>query len=389
MQIASALATDGEPRHAAEHLAKTVVSALGSGPIDLACLFLSTHFSDGLEEIVDTLHERLRIQTLIGCTGEGVIADAEELEGEPAVVLWAGRWPGADVRPVRLAARPSGDTVLSEQWPATDLVGQTRRAFILLADPFTTPMDDVFGLVQNDYPGSPIVGGLAGGGRGEGENRMILNREVYDQGVVGVSIAGSVALRSVVSQGCRPIGDRFVVTRGEQNIIHELSGAPAIEQLQKVFEVIPAEDRDLAQRALHIGLAMDEQRDRFERGDFLVRNIIGGDRASGSLAIGDLVTEGRTVQFHVRDARTAREDLRLLLSAERARTPAAPAGALLFSCCGRGRQFFGLPHHDAAVLRERVGAIPVAGFFAQGEIGPVGPINYLHGYTASVALFGA
>ncbi len=389
MQIASALAQDGDARQAARHLARATTDALGNGPIDLACLFLSSHFADGVEELLKLLHEQLRIKVLIGCSGEGIIADTEELESVPAVVLWTARLPGATIGPVRLVARPSGDTVALDQWPSVDALGAARPSFILLADPFTSPMDDVLGLVHNACPGAPIIGGLAGGGRGAGENRMILNREVFDQGIVGAALTGSVTVRSVVSQGCRPIGDRFVVTRGEQNVIHELSSVPAIEQLQKVYEGLPAGDRELAQRALHIGLAMDEQRNRFERGDFLVRNIIGGDRTSGSLAIGDLITEGQTVQFQVRDGQAASEDLHMLLASEQVRQPSAPAGALLFSCCGRGQHLFGQPHHDVSVLRERIGAIPVAGFFAQGEIGPVGGINYLHGYTASVALFAA
>lgn len=388
MRIASALAKDLDPRQSALRLARTTIDAQGNGPIDLACLFLSSHFSDEVEILLKTLQEWLQIQVLIGCSGEGVIADSEEIENAAAVVLWTARMPGASIWPVRLVARPSGDTVTVEQWPSPQEVGAARPSFIVLADPFTSPMDDVLGLVQNAFPGAPIIGGLAGGGQGGGENRMIQNGEVHDHGVVGVALTGPVTVRSVVSQGCRPIGDRFVITRGEQNVIHELSGAPALEQLQKLFEGLSVEDRELAQRALHIGLAMDEQRNRFERGDFLVRNIVGGDRTSGSLAIGDLVTEGQTVQFQVRDAHAASEDLHLLLATERVRQSSAPDGALLFSCCGRGRHLFGRPHHDVSILRERVGAIPVAGFFAQGEIGPVGGTNYLHGYTASVALFG-
>ncbi len=387
MHIASALATALDPPQAAHHLTRDIRSAMGERPIDLACLFFSSHFSDDVEALVETLHEGLRMPLLIGCSGEGVIAGAEELEGAPAVALWTATLPGASLWPIRLVARPSGDTVAPDQWPSAEAVGRARPSFILLADPFSSPMDEVMGLVQNACPGAAIVGGLAGGGQGAGENRMVLNRTVHPDGIVGVAIAGPIAVRSVVSQGCRPIGDRFVVTRGEHNVIHELSGIPAITQLQKVFEGLSSKDRDLAQRALHIGLAMDEQRNRFERGDFLVRNLIGGDRATGSLAIGDLVTEGQTVQFQVRDAEAASEDLNELLAAERVRHSALPAGALLFSCCGRGRHLFDTPHHDVSVVRKRVGAIPVAGFFAQGELGPVGGTNYLHGYTASVALF--
>jgi len=178
-----------------------------------------------------------------------------------------------------------------------------------------------------------------------------------------------------------------MVTRAEHNVIHELSGTPALERLKALFASLSDDEQHLAQRSLHIGVVMDEQRNRFERGDFLVRNLIGADQQTGSVAIGDVVTEGQTVQFHLRDARSATEDLHLMLAAERVRHPQPPLAALVFSCCGRGRGLFGRPHHDVLTLKERAGNVPTAGFFAQGEIGPVGGNNFLHGYTASIALF--
>ncbi|TAJ25724.1 MAG: hypothetical protein EPO64_07635, partial [Nitrospirae bacterium] len=168
---------------------------------------------------------------------------------------------------------------------------------------------------------------------------------------------------------------------------HELGGSPALDRLQAVFESLGGEERQMAHRALHLGIVIDEHRARFERGDFLVRNLIGADRGSGSVAIGDRVQEGQTVQFHLRDAQSASEDLNVLLAADRAKHQKPPLGALLFSCCGRGRGLFGRAHHDIAAVREREGEMPIAGFFAQGEIGPVGGSNFLHGYTASLALF--
>ena len=177
------------------------------------------------------------------------------------------------------------------------------------------------------------------------------------------------------------------MTKAERNVIYELGGTPALDRLQAAFESLSEEERRIAHRALHVGVVIDEHHNRFERGDFLVRNLIGADRSSGSVAIGDVVREGQTVQFHVRDARSASEDLNLLLAAEQSRQARPTLGALVFSCCGRGQGLFGRPHHDVTAVRERVGDVPIAGFFAQGEIGPVGGSNFLHGYTASVALF--
>ena len=223
--------------------------------------------------------------------------------------------------------------------------------------------------------------------RGEGEKRLIFQDEVLTGGSVGVRLSGPVDIRPVISQGCRLIGDRFVVTRAEHNLIYELGGVPALERLQAVFESLPGEDRRHAHRALHLGIVIDEHRDRFERGDFLVRNLVGADQTDGSVAVGDVVQEGQTVQFQLRDAKSASEDLNLLLAADRAAHRRQPLGALMFSCCGRGRGLFGKPNHDAETMAEQLGSIPLAGFFAQGEIGPVGGRNFLHGYTACMALF--
>jgi small ligand-binding sensory domain FIST len=185
----------------------------------------------------------------------------------------------------------------------------------------------------------------------------------------------------VVSQGCRPIGSPFVVTRSERNVVAELAGEPALERLRTIAEAASEEERALLQRGLHVGIVVDEHRSEFGRGDFLVRNVLGGDRATGSIAVGDVVEVGQTVQFHVRDADAADEDLRELLVGRSAQA------ALVFTCNGRGRHLFGVADHDAAMLDDLVGPIPAAGAFCAGEIGPVGGRNFLHGFTASVALF--
>jgi small ligand-binding sensory domain FIST len=191
----------------------------------------------------------------------------------------------------------------------------------------------------------------------------------------------------VISQGCQPIGERFVVTKADQHLVYELGGQPALKRLQDAFESLEGVNRRDAHRMLHVGIVIDEHRSRFERGDFLVRNLVGADQRLGAIAIGDTVREGQTLQFHLRDAKSASEDLHFLLAADRSRHHRPPLGALLFSCCGRGEGLFGRPHHDSGGVQERFGHVPLAGFFAQGEIGPVGGRNFLHGYTASLALF--
>ena len=387
LKFAAAVSREPDSRAAGSAVAKTVRRQLDGRQADLACLFFSLHYAESADGLVGAIRQELGPRLLLGCSGEGVIGGGEEIENVPAVTLWTASLPGIALTPFRLTADRDEYGMCLTGWPGSLDESPERPSLLLLADPFSTPMDEVFSLLSDRCAGAPAIGGLAGGGRDRGDNRVVLDGDVYDGGLVGAALAGPLAIRTVVSQGCRPIGERYMVTRAKHNVIHELSGAPALERLKALFGSLGEEEQRLAQRALHIGVVMDEQRNRFERGDFLVRNLIGADQRSGSVAIGDVVREGQTVQFHLRDARSATEDLHLMLAAERARHPQPPLGALVFSCCGRGEGLFGRPHHDISVLKERIGDVPTAGFFAQGEIGPVGSSNFLHGYTASVALF--
>ena len=384
LRFASALSRKTDTEAAVRDLGDAVRLQMGSGTIHLAFVFFSPHHSQKAELIARMIKEELSIEVCLGCSGEGVIADAEEIETAPALTLWVGCLPHVRLTPLRLAFSQIHDQIQMPGWPDTTAEPST---FILLADPFTTPVHDVLSVMTERYPNGRAVGGLAGGGRGPGDNYLLKNGEVFDSGVVGVQLSGPIEIRTVISQGCCPIGERYVVTRAEQNMVFELGGKPALNRLQEVFETLEGDGRRNAHRALHIGIAIDEHRSRFERGDFLVRNLVGADQQAGAIAIGDVVQEGQTVQFQLRDAKSASDDLHVLLAADRSKHQNPPLGALLFSCCGRGEGLFGHTHHDSRVVQERLGPIPVAGFFAQGEIGPVAGKNFLHGYTASVALF--
>jgi small ligand-binding sensory domain FIST len=384
LHFAAALSRTSDTEASARDLADEVRAKLGTMSVDLACLFFSAHHAAKAEVLATAIARSLRPKLTIGCSGEGVIAGTEELETAPAVTLWAASLPDVAIDPVRLSFSPTRDQFHLSGWP-DPAAGES--SFLLLADPFSTPMQEVLSLLDERYPGTKAVGGLAGGGQDAGENRLVFQDEVLRGGLVGVRLSGPVDVRPIISQGCRLIGDRFVVTKAEHNLIHELGGVPALQRLQAVFESLGEEDRRRAHRALHVGIVIDENRNRFERGDFLVRNLVGADQKTGAVAIGDVVQEGQTVQFQLRDARSATEDLNMLLAADRTAHSCPPLGALMFSCCGRGQGLFGRPNHDTAVVAERLGPVPVAGFFAQGEIGPVGGRNFLHGYTASMAIF--
>jgi hypothetical protein len=239
---------------------------------------------------------------------------------------------------------------------------------------------------EEDHPGVPIIGGMASGGHAPGSNTLLVGPRSYDSGAVGAIIGGGVRVRPVVSQGCKPIGRPLVITKAEENVIVELGGRPALERLREIYGDLDDADRQLVRSSLHVGRVASEYQESFQRGDFLVRNVVGADPDSGVIAVGDLVRTGQTIQFHVRDAASAHDDLHHLLSAQ-ASPASPPAGALVFTCNGRGSRLFPEASHDARCLQECLGPVAAAGFFAQGEIGPIGRRNCLHGFTASIALF--
>ena len=259
----------------------------------------------------------------------------------------------------------------------------------MLADPSSSAPHTVLDHFEAESPGVPVLGGMASGGHRAGENRLFHNSREVKHGAVGVTLRGGPRVRSVVSQGCRPIGKNYVVTRAEENVILALGGAPPMQRLRELFDTLSERDAELVRLGLHLGLVMNEYKETFERGDFLISNVMGADPASGSISIGSPVRAGQTVRFHVRDAETADEDSTSLLEADRAAAGSRAEAALLFSCNGRGTRLFPNPHHDASAIQKIDGPLPLAGFFAQGELGPIGGRNYLHGFTASIALFAA
>jgi small ligand-binding sensory domain FIST len=384
--IASALSTQPDTMRAVDEAGRRVANELG-GPADLAFAFFTPHHAARAESLAATLCDLLATERLIGSTGESIVGTGIEIESEPAVVVWAARLPGVELLPMHLEFRTAeGGTFVG--WP--DQLGDSWppcATLFLIGDPFSFPADVLLGRLNEDQPHVVAIGGMASGGYAPGENRLLFGRRALAAGAVAMLVHGAVRVRTVVSQGCRPIGEPLVVTKAEQNMIRELGGKPALERLREVFRTLSPAEEQMVQQGLHVGRAISEYRDKFARGDFLVRNVIGADPESGAIGIGDFVRPGQTVQFHVRDAQTADEDLRELLQAARTESGFAPAGALLFSCNGRGTRLFSGPHHDARAVQQAFGELPLAGFFAQGEIGPIGGQNFLHGFTASMALF--
>lgn len=362
-------------------------AGLGKAEPDFSILFASMDHAAGFGQLASRICEATGTRVLIGCTGETVIGGSEEIESGPALSVWSAVVPDAKVESFAVRFERTADGIVSTGLPPIANDGDDLRAVFLLGEPFSSAPHTVLDHFEAESSGVPVLGGMASGGQRPGENRLFHNSHEVKHGAVGLMVRGGPRVRSVVSQGCRPIGKNYVVTRADENVIHALGGAPPMQRLKELFDSLSDRDAELVKLGLHLGLVMNEYKESFERGDFLISNVIGADRENGSIAIGTPVRVGQTVRFHVRDAETADEDLKTLLEADRAANPARPQAALLFSCNGRGTRLFPSAHHDASAIQKIHGPLPLAGFFAQGELGPISGRNYVHGFTASIALF--
>lgn len=378
MSIAIAYSEADSTPEAAAAVSSELAESFGDLSPTVVVFFATTAHVGAMDSLAAVLGERLAPDAMLGASAVSVIAGGRELEEVPAVVAWGAHI--ADVEAVRF-----GPAVGRDHSPLVDLpeLDDRLRTLLLLADPFSFPADRLLEGIHGSGCSLHVIGGLASAAGAPGGNRLVLGGDVFDDGAVGLLLDPGAEVDTVVSQGCRPIGRPYVVTRGERNLIHELGGRPALERLQEIVGGLNEAERSLVQRGLHIGIVVNQQKLDFDQGDFLVRGVLGVERQSRALAVGDAVETGSLVQFHVRDATTAGEDLTRLMSGRQA------DGALLFTCNGRGRRLFGTENHDAALVSEAIAPAPLAGMFCAGEIGPVGERSYLHGFTASVALFGA
>jgi small ligand-binding sensory domain FIST len=361
--------------------ADEAAEALDGAPADLVAVFGSPEVMADAGGVLDEIGRRMTPGHLIGASTEAVLGGGREIERAPAVAVWAARLPGASLTPFALAG--AGGPHEEPGWPA----GHDGSPTILLADPFTFDATALLAGLPGGGGAPVVVGGLASGGARPGEHTLLLDDRVVLEGAVAMGIAGA-DVAPLVSQGCAPIGPEMVVTDAEEGRVEALASKPATAKLDEIVAELGEHERTLAANGLLAGLVIDENQPDYERGDFLVRGIHGIDPGTGAIVVGERVRIGQTLRFHVRDADSADEDLHTALLRAHTRVPEV-GGALVFTCNGRGVGMFGSPDHDASMINEELGRPALAGMFANGEIGPVGRRNFLHGFTATIALFPA
>jgi small ligand-binding sensory domain FIST len=388
MNFVSAVTTEGEFEDALKSLIQQTASQAGDSSLDLMVVFASAHFTQFIREIVQDLLAALKPGLLIGCTAEAVVSRDREIENQPGITLAAAHMPEAGLHHFLL--HPD-----SLDWPKllldedefrrrVDAPADT-RLFMLLGDPFSAPMDDLLQAFNQYYPGIPAVGGIASAALRPGGNMLFVNDTVTNQGVVGVAFSGALDIDVVVSQGCRPIWRPFKVQASRRNEIYSLEGRAPLAWLQDLIPTLSEEDKSLLQTGLFVGRSVKPDQEVLGRGDFVIRGVMSIDQQSGAIAIGDSVMDGDMIQFHLRDAITALEDLELQLIPQMFRDPAC--GGLLFTCNGRGTRLYERPNGDINAIQPNIKNVPLAGFFCAGEIGPIGEMNFLHGHTATLVLF--
>ncbi len=381
------LAVDTDLVRAAETATAIALEPLGDQQPDLVAVFVCGRGDEQVESALDRAAAASGARATIGCSAPGVIGAGQGVEATSAVAVWAAVLPDVKMRTFALEVMPAEAGMA--------VVGMPERAAddavaVILADPWSFPVDGFIEQTNTSLAGLPIVGGMAAGADGRGSTRLLLDGKIVARGAVGVLLGGAVRASALVSQGCRPIGPAMTVTAADNNVILELAGVPALRKVRDIISALPPTEQAMASGGLQLGIARDEYVEEHQQGDFLVRGIAGADAEREALVVGDVVSVGKTVRLQVRDADAADTDLREVLEAF-TQNPSVGVveGALLFSCNGRGAHLFGTADHDPALVRSALVADGVAGCFAAGEIGPVAGRNFVHGFTASILAFGS
>lgn len=388
MKWFSSLALQSGVDEAVDMLSLPIADRLGEEP-DLLVLFAAPNYRESFAELTGKLQARFPKAALVGCSAGGVIGAGREVERQAAISLVGAKLPGVTVKPFHVPPRgvPAAEAGADAWHRLLGVAPDADPQFVVLTDPFTCDAERLLRGLDGAYPGAGKVGGVASGGRQPGQAALFCGGKVVSGGAVGVSLAGDLRLETVVAQGCRPIGHPMFATRVQRNLVYQLDGRPATAVLEELFGTLPEADKKLVRQSVFLGIVMNDGNNEYRQGDFLVRNIVGADPDAGAIAVGAVLDDNAVVQFHVRDARTSAADLDDLLERVRAGDAPAPDGALLFSCVGRGAGLYGRPNHDLELFQERLGPVPVGGFFCNGEIGPVHGRTFLHGYTSCFGLF--
>ena len=390
MRWASAISERPNLQEAIDECAASVRASLGDATPDLAVTFVSPHYASDYDRVASLVGRKLDSATAFGCSGGGIIGAGTEVEQRPAVSITAASLPGVEVVEFHLEgdSLPDLDAGPGSWEDLVKVKGNQDPQFVVLADPFSFPVQNLLLGLDFAFGRAAKIGGLASGAQQQGGNALFLGDRVHRSGAIGLALHGNITVDTVVAQGCRPIGVPMRISECNHNLLVEMDGHPPLTVLKNLFEQLIPRDQELMRHSLFLGVVMDEFIEAPKQGDYLIRNLVGMDASTGTLAIGEDLKEGQLVQFHLRDAETSAEDLTAVLDRYALENRENQVqGALLFSCLGRGQYLYGRPNHDTEIFQDKLGSVPLGGFFCNGEIGPVSGTTFLHGYTSSFGIF--
>lgn len=344
------------------------VAALGKPPGGLGFIYFTDPLLPHAAEMVDTLRDLTGIQDWVGTVGIGILASGVEYLGEPALALMVADIPSDSYR---IFSGKRRAPLPGERTPTGAAAAQFG---VVHGDPRTPDMADLIADMSMRVESGYLVGGLSSGG---GETAQVAN-DVLTGGLSGVVLASDVPVATRHTQGCTPLPARHVVTECEDNIVITLDGRPALDVFREDVGEVLARDLRRAAQFMHVGFPIKGS----DIGDYVVRNLLGIDPKNKLIAVGEVPEPGAALVFCKRDAQTAREDLARILAELKREVPAA-RGALYFSCVGRGEHLFGRRGAEQELIRDAIGAVPLVGFFCNGEISH----DRLYGYTGVLTLF--
>ncbi len=354
------------------------LAGMGEPPpgASLGFVYLSDRLGGPADKVLARLRAATGVETWVGSVGLGVLASGVEYFDEPALS-------------VMLAALPAGEFQVFSGKRRPPLLG-TRTASgaeaahfaIVHGDPGTGDMPELLEDMSSKLASGYLVGGLSS----SRSAAFQIADEVLQGGLSGVVLSSRIELATRLTQGCSPLRRgsgatpvRHEVTEGERNVILALDGKPALEVLRAEAGAVFGDDFRGAAQAIHVGLPVPGS----DTGDYLVRNLIGIDPKHQAIAIGAYVEPGMQVMFCRRDRASAREDLERALDGIAAQLDGPPRGALYYACVGRGEHMFGRRSVELGIIRDRLGDVPLTGFFCNGEISH----DRLYGYTGVLTLF--
>lgn len=357
-----------------QEIVAKLITRLGDIPDDanLGFVYATDSLAPDFGHMIEALRTRTGITHWVGTIGIGICADGNEYYDAPAASALVAAFPQQSFRVFPSLHHDLSDlTRLQHEWNSEYLP----RFGVVHGDPRTALTPQLLPALSQRLPDLYLVGGLSSS---QGDYAQYADHEC-EGSLSGVLFTEQISVATTLTQGCSPISDKHVVSDCEQNVVRSLDGRPALDVFKEDIGEVLSRDLQRVGGYIFVGLPIPGS----DTGDYVVRNLVAIDPDKRELIIGDAVYPGQQLQFCRRDGSSAWEDLQRAINALKARVSSPIKGALYYSCLGRGRYLFGENSEELRFIQEQLGNVPLAGFFANGEIAK----DQLYGYTGVLTVF--